>query len=514
VTTDRAPINGARTGVDSTEHQWSPPRRTTSICLSVFLNTLRTKASWGVGDFGDLAQAALDLRSVGVDLLLVGPIGATSLAGPIPASPYSPESRAFRSLLHLHVPAVRGWESLPLRERRSLVAEGERLNTRTIVDLAASRDLKLRAMRGIWEAAGPEDSHAPRDADTVSLALYFAAQRDLGADWRRWPHGLRQGRAAVPSSWIARYAEDIEFLVWCQREVERQFRRACGAGVPLVVDLPVGTPISSFDTWDRPDAYLAGRELGSPPDYFNPAGHRWGLAVVDPSRLDQEDPWPLARSIRATLRGTVGLRIDHAYGLIRQCTYVAGEIGDYGWVKQPGWLPSAVADLAQGRLVITEELGTPPPGSTKQFRALGFHAHVPFISDQFDAGNPPAVLSLSCHDLPTVAACLTGRSDGPVLDRAYFARARSRLSSLTADGPGVTLEAMVRDAYTRLVHARPQIAIVQPEDALLSRRPVNLPGVAESRWPSFSHRLPDLDIVVGCVERLVHAVRDRAVVAR
>ena len=86
----------------------------------------------------------------------------------------------------------------------------------------------------------------------------------------------------------------------------------------MVTDLAVGFAPDGFDAWEWQDHLAAGCRIGAPPDLLGPDGQDWGLpavravAAARPRRTS-----PFAETLRANLRHTRGLRIDHVMGLLR-----------------------------------------------------------------------------------------------------------------------------------------------------------------------------------------------------
>src|SRR5260370_12446207 len=161
------------------------------------------------------------------------------------------------------------------------------------------------------------------------------------------------------------------------------------------------------------DGLAQEQQHGSPPDYFCPEGHRWGLVPYRPDALATVGYRPFQRAVRAALRHAVGLRIDHALGLIRQFWIPVGQEPAAGrYVTQP---TEALLDIIsieayrQQAFVVSEELGTPPPGGQKELAERGFLAYSPVIADGFEARRAGGVVAASSHDLPTVAGCWTGQ---------------------------------------------------------------------------------------------------------
>ena len=69
--------------------------------------SVRSHASWGLGDLGDLAQlAAWSGRSLGADFVLVNPLHAASPLPPMAPSPYLPVTRRYPNPIYVRVEAI------------------------------------------------------------------------------------------------------------------------------------------------------------------------------------------------------------------------------------------------------------------------------------------------------------------------------------------------------------------------------------------------------------------------
>ena len=81
------------------------------------LYSVRSKASWGIGDFADLADLVDIGGNRGADFLLINPIHAGEAAGPIEPSPYLPATRRFVSPLYIRPEDIREAAYLPSSQR-------------------------------------------------------------------------------------------------------------------------------------------------------------------------------------------------------------------------------------------------------------------------------------------------------------------------------------------------------------------------------------------------------------
>jgi hypothetical protein len=77
-------------------------------------------------------------------------------------------------------------------------------------------------------------------------------------------------------------------------------------------DLAVGCDRTGSETWGKPADFMAGAEVGAPPDILNPCGQNWGLPPFNPIALRRHGYRPFIELVRANMRHAGGLRIDVA----------------------------------------------------------------------------------------------------------------------------------------------------------------------------------------------------------
>ena len=70
------------------------------------LYSVRSRESWGVGDFGDLAGLAAWGADLGAEFVLVNPLHAAEPVPPVEDSPYLPTSRRYLNPLYVRVTDV------------------------------------------------------------------------------------------------------------------------------------------------------------------------------------------------------------------------------------------------------------------------------------------------------------------------------------------------------------------------------------------------------------------------
>src|ERR1700724_828619 len=144
----------------------SPPRmprrqRHTGTCApapervwgwAIQLYALRSRKSWGVGDFADLRHFAHWARRKGAAAMLLSPVGAQVLMLPYQPSPYYSSSRRFLNAVYVRVEEIAGAERCaadlePLRQ------EAMALNAQRLIDYDKVFELKSKAMDLVFKAA-------------------------------------------------------------------------------------------------------------------------------------------------------------------------------------------------------------------------------------------------------------------------------------------------------------------------------------------------------------------------
>jgi 4-alpha-glucanotransferase len=409
----------------------------------VQLYSVRSAASWGHGDLRDLADlAAWSGRALGAGFVLINPLHAGDPVVPIRPSPYLPSSRRFVSPLYLRVEDVSGYEKLPPADRARVaeLAAPLRARNRTLdpLDRDAVWTAKRTALELVHRAAPPDPATAPdsyrafeayrreEGAALTGFATWCALAEVHGADWRRWPAGLRDPGAAEVAAERARLADRVEFHTWLQWQVREQVaaaQRAAGAaGMPLGVihDMAVGVDPGGADAWLYQDVLASGVTVGAPPDEFNQLGQDWGQPPWHPGRLAAVSYEPYRQLIAASLRAAGGLRVDHVLGLFRQWWVPAGKSpaeGTYVRCDHEAMTGLLTAEAARsGAQVIGEDLGVVEPWVHDYLPSRGIFGTSMLWFERGPDGMPrrPEDWRTSClatvatHDMPPIAGYLAG----------------------------------------------------------------------------------------------------------
>ncbi|MFD1214178.1 4-alpha-glucanotransferase, partial [Arthrobacter sp. GCM10027362] len=505
--------------------------------LAAQLYSVRSKRSWGIGDFADLADLAALAGGRGADFVLVNPLHAAEPAPPLQPSPYSPSTRRFFNPLYLRIEAVPELAYLKSKKRRQvarLAKQVRRLNKDAgRLDRDAAYAAKLQALQLLYTVrrsparqAAFEAFRAEQGAGLEDFALWCALREERGPEDPFW-----QDAAAGPLSVQAgeargRLAERIGFHCWlqwlCDEQLESAQRAAAASGMRLGVvhDLAVGADLSSADAWTLRPVLASGVSVGAPPDMYNQQGQDWSQPPWHPQRLAEAGYAPFRDMLRTVLRHAGGVRVDHVLGLFRLWWVPEGNSpGDGAYVYYDHEaLVGILALEAQraGAVVIGEDLGTVEPwvrGYLAERGILGTSI-LWFEYDDDGAPLPPeryrtlCLASVNTHDLPPTAGYLAGdhvrlRQQLGLLNRALEDEQALHEESLAAvldlarrrgllpEEAGSLPDGQVIEALYRLLAQSPSVLLgVSLVDAVGERRAQNQPGTRDE-YPNWQVPLAD-----------------------
>ncbi|MDU8910653.1 4-alpha-glucanotransferase [Aestuariicoccus sp. MJ-SS9] len=473
-----------------------PPR---SWGLIAPLACLRPPDDGGIGSFDDAAALARAVAPLGCAYLGLNPVHAGFLTDPGAFSPYTPSHR--RRLSPLYLPTDTAVSPGPL------------------IDFAQETPARLAALEAEFAASDDPAFTAwltDQDDSLTRFALHQALSERHGPYWADWPADLHDPASTTTQRAAAELADRIRLHQWLQFRAESALQEAnakakdAGMALGLYLDLAVGTHPHGAETWEDRTSFASGASLGAPPDAFSKDGQNWQLAPFNPHALIDTGFAAFAETLRAQLRFSGALRIDHILGFER--AFWVPENGAPGaYVQMPREALLAVARIEAARAgatIIGEDLGNIPKGLRAALEASGILGCRVMIFERtkraFRApGRFPeaSIASFSTHDLPTWRGWRKGTEIGarfdigsieaPQRDAALAARtdevkAFDRMTK-PLRGPAApdSLVAMTR----ALASAGSRLAAVQVEDILGLEDQPNLPGTT-TEYPNWRQRLP------------------------
>ncbi|MCS7033900.1 MAG: 4-alpha-glucanotransferase [Phycisphaerae bacterium] len=334
------------------------------------------------------------------------------------------------------------------------------------------------------------------------FALYSALKdAHAGKPWSQWARDLRLREPRALADARRLLADDVRFHQFLQWLFDRQWQAlrkyAHARGVGLIGDIPIFIAHDSADVWAHRELFLLDAEgaprvvSGCPPDYFNPAGQRWGHPHYNWAAHRREGFAWWVRRFAHTFRLFDAVRIDHFLGFYRVWQVPAeredARVGR--WVRTPGReLFNAVRRRLGDAPIIAEDLGAVTDGAIRLREEFGFPG-MRVLQFAFGGGREHLP-----HNQPVRSVLYTGTHDNDTI-RGYFdalARAARRNRHARRE-----LERMQRYANTngdgRTLHwdlirtamASPANTTIFPMQDILglgTESRMNVPGTTEGNW--------------------------------
>lgn len=495
------------------------------------LYALRSEASWGIGDLGDLSGLARWSGSdLGAAFVLCNPLGAAAPVLPQEASPYYPSSRRYLNPLYLRIEDVPELGTLDPADREHIarVAAQARAGNRVDrIDRDAAYERKLATLELIFDRGHirGELLAAFREREGEALerfALFNALAERHGVPYQRWPSELVHPGGSSVARARSELAPRVTFHAWVQLLCDEQLgaaqaaARTAGMPVGLIADVPVGVGQGGADAWALQDDLATDVTVGAPPDAFNQRGQDWQQPPLLPQRLRSSAYRPFRDLMRSCLRHAGGVRIDHVMGLFRLFWIPAGASPAEGtYVRYPASDLLGVLALESqraGALVVGEDLGTVEPGVREALREVGVLGSAVLYFERGEDGQAlPAdryrqdtLASVTTHDLPTAAGWWSGEDvrlrveldllgGGTSAEREWQQKdaERTSMTRLLTEagllGDGDDLRARIEAMY-RFLGSTPALLVAAAlGDAVGDLRQPNLPGTID-QYPNW--RLP------------------------
>jgi 4-alpha-glucanotransferase len=307
-----------------------------------------------------------------------------------------------------------------------------------------------------------------------------------------WLAGFAEWEAASFAGSKTPSPTDVRFHEWLQFRAERELM-ACavaaqrGKATGLIRDLPVGPAQDGYETTSQRPYFARDVDVGAPPDRLAPKGQNWGIAGLNPIALEEGGYAPFIALLRANMRHTGGLRIDHVMSLLRLFWIPRGRESG-GYVRYPFEDLVALCCLESvraGCVVIGEDLGTVPSGFREKLRRRGILGTKVALFERRSDGRfvapsryPYASLAtVSTHDMPTFRRWWREASSR---DRQGLAQAlqKSVKLQLPRRPPFGFRQNFIRLAAL-IARAGSALSLVRIEDVALEARSINIPGTGD-----------------------------------
>jgi 4-alpha-glucanotransferase len=506
---------------------------------------LRSPDDCGIGDMAGVVALGRAAVALNAAALALSPTHALFAADPSHFSPYAPSNRIFYNPLHADAATIFGDERVAKAKSDEAHHNGGVRDEASLINWPRATRLKMAVFRRLFEEFLVRDfsvdsrtalgkdfiqfraSQGPAmAAHALFEALHAARLRADSRDWNWqtwWPEWRDPASRAV-RDFAAANEREILFHSFLQWIADRSFAAAqqkvtdAGMRIGLIADLAVGMSLDGSAAWGEQKDVLLGLQIGAPPDFFNTAGQNWGLTTFCPRALVAGGFAPFTGTLRACMRHSGGVRIDHAMGLMRLWVVPQGaEASEGAYLAYPFddlLRLTALESLRHRAVLIGEDLGTVPAGFRARLSAAGISGMNVLWFERTGAQAsfrrprtwpPDAAAMTSTHDLPTVAGWWRGRDievreqcgviadyeserDRREKDRRALWHAFRAARIVAGEAPPPAQSPQVADAAAKFIASTAShLALLPLEDALALEEQPNVPGTVEQH-PNWRRR--------------------------
>ena len=334
--------------------------RAAGVVIPVF--SLRTKESYGVGDFGDLRRLVDWCVATGMKVIQLLPVNDTTCSGNWSDSyPYNIVS-AFA--LHPHYLDLEALGTLKSKAKMIVYhRQRQELNAISYSDYEAVGRVKRSYVEEVFVERGQQT------LDSKDFKLWYAGNKEWLEPYAKWV----SAKSSYSSAAVVYY---VQYHLHIQLKSAADYARS--KGIFIKGDVPIGVNGDSVETATHPEFYHLDAQTGAPPDAFSQNGQNWGFPTYNwKSGLVE---W-FHRRLKWMEQYFDAIRIDHILGFFRIWEIpedaVFGILGHFS----PS-LPMTVGEIEYFGLSFRKDLFTRPFINDRVLDKL-FGLHAPYVREHF-----------------------------------------------------------------------------------------------------------------------------------
>jgi 4-alpha-glucanotransferase len=300
------------------------------VAIPVF--SLRSKNSFGVGEFTDLKLLVDWAKTVGLKLIQILPVNDTIATHTWKDSyPYAAISAFALHPLYINMENVAG--KAHANKLKALKKKQKHLNDLPQLDYEEVMKFKLSMLKELYEVLRKEcfeskDYQAFFEENRHWLVPYaaFCYLRDKNngtSHFDEWKSNSVYDPRDIEklSSPGSRTFNDVALHYFIQYHLHVQLKDAADyahkKGVVLKGDIPIGIHRYGCDAWVEPELYSLCMQAGAPPDDFAVKGQNWGFPTYNWKRMQQDGFAWWRRRFEQMSNYFDAFRIDHILGFFR-----------------------------------------------------------------------------------------------------------------------------------------------------------------------------------------------------
>ncbi|MET0634971.1 MAG: 4-alpha-glucanotransferase [Chitinophagaceae bacterium] len=299
--------------------------------VSIPVFSLRSKNSFGVGEFTDLKLLVDWARKTELRLVQILPVNDTTATGTWADSyPYAAISAFALHPLYINLAKVAGDKHAD--KIKSLKKKQKQLNELDGIDYEETLKFKMAMLRELYSADGKEVLGDPtykkffeRNKHWLEPYAVFCYFRDKykTSHYESWKTNKVYNETEVRKLFTTSGAVQKEILFNCyvQFHLHLQLKDASDyankKGIVLKGDIPIGIYRYGSDAWVEPSLYNMEEQAGAPPDDFAVNGQNWGFPTYNWKKMQEDGFAWWKKRFEQMSEYFDAFRIDHILGFFR-----------------------------------------------------------------------------------------------------------------------------------------------------------------------------------------------------
>ena len=343
----------------------------TGVAIPVF--SLRSKNSFGTGEFNDLALLVDWAKEVGIKMIQLLPVNDTTAEHSWKDSyPYSAISAFALHPMFLNLEEVAGEEHVSVI--KPLAKKKKQLNALADVDYEQVMQFKLSAIKELFELKKEEWKEDIKYFQFFDLnrhwlvpyaAYCFLRDKYGTSEFSTWRSNAAYDEVAIQRlvSPSQKHYDEIALHYFTQYHLHRQLKTATGyahrKGIVIKGDIPIGIGRTSVDAWMDPGLYHMEQQAGAPPDDFSVKGQNWGFPTYNWAKMQEDNFTWWRKRFEQMSNYFDAFRIDHILGFFRIWSIPAHAVEGVMGRFVPA-IPVSINEFFERRIVFERHRYTTP----------------------------------------------------------------------------------------------------------------------------------------------------------
>ncbi|MEO8710754.1 MAG: 4-alpha-glucanotransferase [Parafilimonas sp.] len=298
--------------------------------VSIPVFSLRSKNSWGVGEFADIKLLVDWAKKTGLQLIQILPVNDTNATGTwVDSYPYAAISAFALHPMYLNLDELANDKNKKLLQLSN--EEREALNKKDALDYEAVNKLKWKIIEEIYtlqkkETFSSADYRSFYNNNEHWLIPYaaFCYYRDVykTSDFNGWSSNKKYNAKNAAALFTNKKTADA-ILIHCfvQFHLHIQLQQAAAYahenGIIIKGDIAIGIYRYGADAWQHPELFHMDMQAGAPPDDFAIKGQNWGFPTYNWKNMEATAfAWWHQRFEQMSYYFDA-FRIDHILGFFR-----------------------------------------------------------------------------------------------------------------------------------------------------------------------------------------------------